>query len=150
MKIFFTVFVLSLGVSGCSTSKISSGGLQNLKDQSPPEDKALVYIVRPSIYGTAVKFNVFCNNNNIGSTTGRRFIYAFVDPGLHKFLVKAENKTELFLEVSPGKTYFLEQQPKTGLLRARCELVRVDESAGRKKLQVCKLSGNCLAYTAIK
>lgn len=136
-----------LAILGCSTAKVSSSDLEQIKSQMAPEGKALVYIIRPKSAAYLVTFKVSCDEKPIGSTGAKRFIYILLNPGLHKFVSNAENTSELFLEVESGKKYFLEQKLKMGLLTARNELVRLDEAAGMKKLKSCKLSGDCLAWS---
>ncbi len=113
---------------------------------SPPTGKALAYIVRPAFVGTFVTMRATCDNQPIGSTHGKQFIYCFVSPGKHKFTSKAENKDELELIVEEGKTYFFEQVVQMGFFIARNKLVRLDELKGKEKLAKCKLSKDCPAY----
>lgn len=147
----FSIFSILIYIFlGCSTTKMASRDLESLKTQTPPPNKALVYVVRPSSYGYAVSMSVSCNNMDLGSTSGKRFIYAFLDTGLYRFVSKAENKAELFLKVEAGKTYFIEQKIKMGLMLARCNMENLNESVGRKKLAICKLSGDCSAYVSAR
>lgn len=143
--------VICLYISAaCSTAKMPASDLEKIRNQSPPEGRALVYVVRPTSFGYAAVQNITCDNKDIGSTTGQRFIYVYLDSGLHKFSVKAENRPELFLQVVPGKTYFIEEKIKLGLMAARSELERLEDAAGRSKLRLCKLSGDCPAYVAAR
>jgi len=144
---FFMLALFSMIASSCSTAKIATSELDQIKKQNPPDGKALVYILRPSGTGAIIKFKVTCDDKPVGSTNGKRFIYTFVDPGTHKFVAKAENKEEIFLTVEAGKSYFLEQKAKMGFFIARTDWERLDEAVGRKKLQSCKLSGNCPAFS---
>ncbi len=130
----------------CSTTKIASSDLQQLKNQKPADGKALVYFVRPNAFGGAIGFKVSCDGNHIGTTTGKRFIYTQLEPGTHSFLSKAENKAELYLEVEAGETYFIEQKVKMGIAIARNQLERLSDAEGRAALRKCKLSGDCPAY----
>lgn len=108
---------------------------------------ALVYVVRPSGFGAAIRMRVTCDGISIGSTNGKRYIYSFVKPGKREFISKAENKDELVLMVEAGKTYFFEQKVQMGIVAARNQLERLDETDGRNKLAKCKLAGDCPAYT---
>jgi hypothetical protein len=146
----FFLFLIALSLtasllSSCSTAKLSAEELQRTKNLSPAEGKALVYILRPSMVGSLIKFDVSCDGISLGSTTGKRFIYANLEPGVRKLLGEAENKEEIFLEVEAGKTYYLEQQAKMGLLMARTGWNKLTDSEGKKKLGKCKLSGDCAA-----
>lgn len=109
-----------------------------IEDQLQP-DQALVYIIRRSRVGTAVKMSVFDNDTLIGHTYGRRFIYGVFPPGNHTILSKSENKSSLSLELEAGKIYYLLQKPKMGFLYARNRLEETSEEFGRSQLVVCKI-----------
>ena len=140
-------------ICGCSTARISSDNLKNIKELQPPNGKALVYFVRPEFYGFAVSFRVTCDNKPIGTLSGKRFIYTILDPGLHTFRGKTgdvvNNQSELSLNTQPNQTYFVHDMVQTGVLMAQNQLILLDEISGRKALKKCKLSGDCstcLAY----
>jgi hypothetical protein len=147
----FLLAFLALSLAACSTAKVAnSEEEQRLRNQNPPADMALVYIVRPSAVGAAIRMGVTCDSVSIGSTSGMRYLYAFVKPGKREFISTAENTDELLLVVEAGKTYYIEQVPTMGILYARNKLKRMDDEAGRKKLAKCKLSGDCPAYAPKK
>ncbi len=147
-QIFRNTFLgAMLALTACSTAKIEDPVEdQRLRTQAPPEGMALVYFVRPSSLGAAIKMGVTCDGTAIGSTHGKRYIFSSVKPGKRVFVSSAENKDELVLVVEAGKTYFIEQQVKMGIIAARNRLERLEEAAGRQKLAKCKLSGDCPAY----
>lgn len=140
--------LFAMSILSCSTTKLKNKEEdQHLRTMSPPPDMALFYFVRPSIAGFLVRMGITCDSTPIGSTTGKRYIYAFVKPGKHEFISKSENKAELSIVAEAGNTYFVEQIPKGGWFITRNEIVVVEDSVGRKKLTKCKLSGNCPAYS---
>lgn len=147
-QIFRTAFFgATLVLTACSTAKIADPAEdQRLRTMTPPEDMALVYFVRPSSLGSAIKMGVTCDGTLIGSTHGKRYIFATVKPGKREFVSTAENKDDLVLVLEAGKTYFIEQQVKMGIIAARNRLERLEEAEGQQKLAKCKLSGDCLAY----
>jgi hypothetical protein len=106
----------------------------------PGNDEALVYIVRPAWFGFAVKFKLWCDDEYLGATGGGRFIFTHQQPGSYVFISKAENTSELLLDLEGGHTYYLEQQVKLGGFKARANLVRLDAAEGREKLEKCSLS----------
>jgi hypothetical protein len=112
---------------------------QKAKAMAVPEDKALVYVIRPTTYGFAVGMDVFCDNKKVGTTTGQRYLYMLLNPGRHQFMSKAENKSEQILNLKAGMTYYLEQQVKMGFLKARNNLVLLSAAEGREKLEKCNL-----------
>jgi hypothetical protein len=100
-------------------------------------------VYRPSSAGFAVRMEVTCDGQSLGSTKGKRFIYALLDPGKHTIKSKAENTATLDVDLEAGKTYYIHQRVKMGALMARTELELVtNESEARKKLNSCKLSGD--------
>ncbi|MCK6691832.1 MAG: DUF2846 domain-containing protein [Thermoanaerobaculia bacterium] len=140
-----TAFICSL--VACSTAKFSNPEEeQRLRTMSPEPGMALVYFVRPSSYAAPLRMRITCNGTPIGSTHGMRYVYAHLKPGKHEFISKAENKDELLIVTETGKTYFIEQIPKLGLIKARNSIELIDEADGRQKLAKCKLSGDCPAY----
>lgn len=146
-NLLLTVFALSL--FSCSTTKLANPGeAQRLQNMAPPDGKALIYFIRPSAVGSVVNMKITCDGRHIGSTTGKRYIYALVEPGKREFVSHAENKDELPLVTEAGQTYFIEQKAKMGIVMARTRLERISEEEGRQKLAKCKLSGDCPAYVA--
>lgn len=105
-----------------------------------PLGKSLVYIMRPSSSGFAIKMTVECDYKYIGSIKAKRFIYTILDPGKHKFLSRSENDFELELTLEAGKTYYIKQLVKLGVVVARTKLQIVDEIEGKSILSKCKLS----------
>jgi len=105
----------------------------------PPEGKALVYVVRPNRAGGLIKFKFHVDGKHVGTTKARRFLYSVLDPGPHLFMSKSENESEMQLNLEAGKTYFLKQKIKIGALKARNELIQVNESEGREMMQKCRL-----------
>lgn len=144
------LLTLSLSLFSCSTAKLASPGeAERLRSMTPPDDKALVYFFRPAIGGAIIGMNISCDGMHIGSTTGKRYIYTLASPGKHEFVSHAENKDELVLVAEAGKTYFIEQKVKAGIIMPRSSLIRMEEAKGRKRLAKCKLSGDCPAYVAV-
>jgi hypothetical protein len=146
--LFAGSLLLVLVFSGCAPAKVSAGELLRVKTLQPPEGKALVYIIRTSALGGAIRFNVTCDDRFIGSTFGSQFIYTFVDPGAHQFVSMAEDKARLALSAEAGKTYFIRQKAQMGIVAARNDLELVEESAGREALKNLKLAADCKAYGA--
>jgi hypothetical protein len=130
-------------ITNCGVQKASVELDTKAKGLTAPSGKAIVYIVRPSSLGFAVKFTVNCNDKYIGATGGQRFIYTILDPGKYLFTSKAENKAELEVTVEADKIYFIDQIPQMGIMKARNKLELITEAEGREKLKTCKLSVDC-------
>lgn len=112
----------------------------------PEPDKAIVYVVRPSIIGTLIRFNIFVDDkkleSNIGYTKGREYIYFNLPPGSHRILSKAENWDTIDITAKAGDVIFLQQDPKMGLVLARNSIKLIDEYEGRynvKRLSLGKI-----------
>ncbi|WP_197053355.1 DUF2846 domain-containing protein [Litchfieldella xinjiangensis] len=101
----------------------------------PAEDEALVYVVRPEITGTLVRFNVFVDDTDaeseVGYTRGSQHIYFPVEPGRHAIFSKAENWADIEIDVVAGEIVFLRQHAEMGLIMARNSLSRLSEDDGK-------------------
>jgi len=111
----------------------------DVKQTIPPQGKALVYVVRPNRAGGIIKFKFHVDGKHVGTTKSRQFLYSILNPGPHLFMSKAENRSEMQLNLEAGKTYFIKQKIKIGGLKARNQLIQVNEREGREMLQKCKL-----------
>jgi len=105
----------------------------------PPQDKALVYIIRRESMAKLIKVVLYCNGTYIATTKGKRFVYLILDPGLYTFVSKARNIDSLQLHIEATKTYFILQIISTGGIRTITQLKLMDERTGRKKLKKCSL-----------
>jgi len=100
-------------------------------------DKALIYIVRPTSAGTAIRMWVFADDTVLGLTKGDTYASAYVEPGEHLFWSRAENVSALTATVEAGKTYYLKQNVRMGGLKARVKLEILDETEGHEMLAKC-------------
>jgi hypothetical protein len=124
-----TAIVLAAGLaSGCAyighVRQAPRDASERARNLTPPAGKALVYIVRPAGEADAVRMPVTCEGKELGTTGGRRFIYAALDPGSHVFISRAGGKSELPIVLEAGRTYYLEQKPTSGFPGTRSKLVR--------------------------
>ena len=130
-------------ITACSPSKtVTQNTNDKYKTLTPPEGKAIVYFVRPSVVGTIIPFKVSCNDTLIGSTTGNKYLFIVLEPNTYNLIskAKAENDAELELKVDTGKKYFIEQKPKMGIFMARNELILLNYEEGEQKLTKCSIS----------
>jgi hypothetical protein len=105
----------------------------------PTDEEALVYVMRPSNLGFALGFSIACDNTLLGTTKGKRYVQGLVKPGIHKITASGgEKDAELEINVEAGKTYYIEQKIKMGLVLARTKLELVTEEEGIKLLAKCK------------
>jgi len=110
------------------------------KSLLPIDGKAIVYLLRPSGFGTLVKMNLECDSVHIGSTKAFKYVYSILEPGTHTFLSKAENKKSLTITLESGKIYYIKQEVKMGVFFAETGLKLLDEGDGKKGLGKCSLS----------
>lgn len=110
-----------------------------IKEMPPPEDKALVYIIRPPIIGTTLKAALECNGTYIATTKGKRFVYLILDPGSYTFVSIFKNKYSLQLDLEAGNSYFILQTAKFSGNEKVTELELMEEMTGRKKLKKSSL-----------
>ncbi|HEX6851977.1 MAG TPA: DUF2846 domain-containing protein [Candidatus Polarisedimenticolaceae bacterium] len=109
------------------------------------DGKALVYVLRPTSVGYAIKSFFIVDDTPAGINRGSSYFFTQVDPGKHVFWSKSENVDALELEVEAGKTYYIQQHVQIGGFRARTKLEVLDEEAGKAALAKCKKHGTMTA-----
>ena len=102
-------------------------------------EKAKVYVIRPSKLGFAVGIKVYCNDEYIGKTKGGKYLEMELDPGTYTILSKAENKATIDITVEAGKEYYLKQIVFPGFWKSRNSIEAVDNEVGKQEIQKCKL-----------
>ena len=114
------------------------------KEQHPapdaPADKALVYVMRTTMLGFKIHSKLAVDGKWMGVNRGKTYFYFMLDPGEHYFCSESENQDYLALTVEAGKTYYLQQQVKMGMWKARTELAVMDEAKAKKELPELNLS----------
>ncbi len=99
-----------------------------------PAEKALIYVLRPSMIGNKVQTKLAVDGDWKGVNRGNNYFYFTLDPGEHYFCSAAENRSLLKLSVEAGKTYYLQQHVRMGVMKARNKLDSMPEDEGKKKL----------------
>jgi len=127
-----TIMLLILIFTGCSRSAFPSPEVMKQETQGfklprlPKDGTAIVYVVRPEIFGTLIKFNVFLDDtqahSEMGFTNGKEYIYFLVKPGTHTLYSDAENLAAITFRAEEKDIIFIEQEEKTGFLYARNNL----------------------------
>jgi hypothetical protein len=120
-KFLLTFLCFSIALTGIAQNSANS---KEEKDQiartlQPPDGKALVYILRPSIFGLAVRMFLDCDSVHIGSTMAHNFVYALLEPGTHTLMSTSENHPTLEITVEAGKVYYIKQEVKMGTVIAK-------------------------------
>ena len=106
----------------------------------PSTGKALVYILRPTMFGNAIQTKLAVDAQWVGVNRGHNYFFLELEPGEHFFCSKAENRSVLGLTLEANKTYYLEQKVKMGLMKARNKLAMLKDEEGKKKLADCHLN----------
>ena len=114
------------------------------KSQHPtpaqPADKALIYVLRPSMMGNKIQTKLAVNGDWKGVNRGNNYFYFTIDPGEHYFCSEAENHSLLTLRVEAGKTYYLQQHIEMGFMKARNKIEPMTDDEGKAKLASAHLS----------
>lgn len=124
------------------TSPVSAKDMIDVHDEplllEPDASSAVVYFVRPSRMGFAIRMWAFVDDTAIGATKGRRYAVTRLKPGKHLIWGSSENVSALELDVAAGKTYYIKLGARMGALRARIKLIPLDEAEGKAALAKCK------------
>ncbi|WP_369926657.1 DUF2846 domain-containing protein [Xanthomonas sp. NCPPB 2632] len=127
-------------VSGCaSVHKAGQDADARAKRFAPVPDKALVYIYRNEILGTAIKLPVLVDGIAVGDTGPNSFLEVAVPGGDHIITSKGETDSTLSLATTAGQVYYVWQEVKVGMWAASSLLHRVDETKGQKGVRESKL-----------
>ena len=105
-----------------------------------PADKALVYVLWPSMMGNKVQTNLAVDGDWKGVNRGDNYFYFTLEPGEHYFCSVAENHSLLTLKVEAGKTYYVQQHIHMGVMKARNEIEPMAEEEGKTKLAKAHLT----------
>ena len=97
-----------------------------------PADKALVYVVRPTMMGNKIQTKLAVDGHWVGVNRGDNYFFFTLDPGTHYFCSQAENRSVLAMKVEAGKTYYLQQKITMGFMKARNKLVEVEPAKGKE------------------
>ena len=92
----------------------------------PEPGKALVLFMRPSSVGAAIASTVYDapdeDTRFIGVVRSKQKMAYQAEPGVHRFMVIAENADFLDATLEAGKTYYVLIQPRMGVWKARFSL----------------------------
>jgi Protein of unknown function (DUF2846) len=97
-------------------------------------DKALIYVLRPTMFGNKIQTKLAVDSEWMGVNRGNNYFFFSLAPGQHYFCSEAENLSVLILTVEAGKTYYLQQEIRMGMVKARNELAVMEEEKAKEKL----------------
>lgn len=102
-----------------------------------PQDKALLYVVRPTHLGMALQSKLAIDQKWVGANRANNYFYVLLNPGPHYFCSEmGTDESLLSLVVDAGKTYYLQQKVSV----ASSDLEVLDEERGKEDLAKCDLS----------
>lgn len=122
---------------------------------TPVKDKAVLFIYRNENFGGAVGMPVKVNGQDIGETGAKTFFRLNLASGMYLLASEAENTSELPLTLVEGQKYYVWQEARMGIWKARTALRQVDERTGMEGvlesvLLTPKVSEEVLSKSAIK
>jgi hypothetical protein len=103
-------------------------------EPTPPADKALLFVVRPTMMGNKIQTKLAVDGTWVGVNRGNNYFFVVVEPGLRYLCSSAENRSVMKLTVEAGKTYYLQQKIRMGMMKASNKLELIDEAEGKKAL----------------
>lgn len=133
---------LAAVVSACASVPMATPELDLAAKEfrAPAPGQANVYVYRNEAIGAAVRQDLLLDGVPVGQTAAKTFFLLPVSPGPHKLTSKSENTSELPLTAEAGRSYFVWQEVKMGILMARTKLQLVNEEEGKKGVLECKLA----------
>ena len=137
MKIKSLIIVLSLILSSCaSTFQYNKIAQPNSNDK----EMATIYVLRPSSFGSAIKFGIYQDEKLIGKLGPKSYLAWTVKPDGKELTImsKSENKDMLTINPQAGKTYYIKQKVKMGIAIARTGLEFIEENEGKEILRKLK------------
>jgi hypothetical protein len=153
--LILTVFCLAFGpeafgqdakaekLKACGTKEVNYKASTDKKQHptpAAPTDKALIYVLRPTIIGLKIHSKLAVDGEWKGVNRGKTYFFFTLEPGEHFFCSESENQDYLKLTVEAGKTYYLQQKVELGLFKARTNLVVMTDEKGKEKLEDVHLS----------
>lgn len=113
-----------------------SAGTDKKSHPTPPQppDKALVYVLRPTMAGNKVQTKLAVDGDWKGVNRGNNYFFFELAPGEHYFCSVAENHSVMKLSVEAGKTYYVQQHIHMGVMKARNSVDMMTDEEGKTKL----------------
>jgi hypothetical protein len=125
---------------GCATPNLASVEKDGIaKTFLPTDGKASLYIYRNELFGAAVPIPVLVNGKSLGETGARTYFKISIPAGDHTITGQAENLSIAKISTEAGKNYFVWQEIKMGMWKARNQLKQVVDSIGRAGVLESKL-----------
>jgi len=131
----------SLIALSLATLLITVVSFNSLKQTTPAEDMATVYIYRVGQFGAAAaNWSIWTDDTKICKLSNNKFIKHQVKPGKHVYNAKVggigilKKETGIEIEAEAGKSYYIACNVKQSITRTRLELVEVTKSSADKQM----------------
>ncbi len=135
-----------LVIAGCASVPMADSGQDaRAKTFAVAPGKANIYVYRNEILGAALKLPVALDGTAMGQTAAKSYFAFEVAPGQH---VVATDESSVAIDAAPGKSYFVWQEVKMGLLAGGAKLQLVDETRGRAGVNECTLIASATGLSA--
>jgi hypothetical protein len=107
-------------------------------EMNPPKDEALVYVVRPTVFGSWDQSKLSIDRQWIGVNQYKTYFVVAIAPGTHDLCSQMENASRLTVTLEAGKTYYFQQHIYAGAWKAQNELSQLTEAEGQYALKKCQ------------
>lgn len=130
---------MALALASCASGPTYA----ELKPTLPPLAKGhgRVFVYRPSSFGAAIQPSVKIDDQVVGTSEGRGFIYSDQPAGSRKVSLKTEWNHEGTVAVKSGEVSFVRCSVIPGVFAAHVRPSQVERSTGEEEIQDCKWSG---------
>ena len=108
--------------------------IEEAVEQERP-DRTVITLIRPGSIATVIGFNIYCDDEYVGSLGPRGYLSWTVDTGRVFVLAKGENKERRVVSARAGEEVFLRLRVEPGLLSPRVRLEEVSAEMAAKFLQ---------------
>jgi len=145
ISFFASIFIMGLIFTGCSIKLENEEVTQKVKEfPAPNQGNAGVYIFRNSIFGGALKKDIWIDEKCLGESASHSFFHTEV-PGDQEHTIATEsefspNFLKIFMEA--GKNYFIRQYIKLGVFVGGADLEVVNELEAKEEIKDLPLAVN--------
>ncbi|WP_434581349.1 DUF2846 domain-containing protein [Sulfurimonas sp. NW15] len=151
---YLTFAVVTIFMVGCSTVPLEpKEASQNAKQFTPPPaGKAGIYVYRDSVFGGALKKDIWIDNKCLGESAPKVFFYQDVK-GNKMHIISTESEfspNQLVINTKAGKNYFIRQYIKMGAFVGGADLEQINEDEAKKAISELDMAkkGTCSKLTA--
>jgi hypothetical protein len=151
---YLVIIIASVVMVGCSTVPLEP---KNISDNAkafslPPAGKSGIYVYRDSMFGAALKKDIWIDNKCLGESAPKVFFYKDVK-GNTTHIISTESEfspNKLVINTKAGKNYFIRQYIKMGVFSGGADLEQINEDEAKKAISNLDMAkqGTCAKKTA--